>query len=148
MPHIIHCMLNNIGTNSLRDILDACTSLYKSDKGHFVPIVELVVRNFEGSIPTKLRPNEIADLYCYGFGSYYHFTGKDEICLRYLDEAIEIAIEINRDHVDAWFNKGVTLVNLGRYEDAIESYDKAIMIKPDFHLARYNKGVALANLGY
>ncbi len=42
---------------------------------------------------------------------------------------------------------GGTQLNLGRYEDAIASYDKAIEIKPDKDEAWYNRGVALGNLG-
>ena len=36
--------------------------------------------------------------------------------------------------------------NLGRYEDAIASYDQALEIKPDKDEAWYNRGVALGNL--
>jgi tetratricopeptide (TPR) repeat protein len=47
----------------------------------------------------------------------------------------------------AWFQKGVALGNLGRYEDAIAAWDAALAIKPVGHEALYNKGVALGNLG-
>ena len=45
-----------------------------------------------------------------------------------------------------WNNKGTTLLNLERYEDAIYCYD--IVISLNSHLANtyYNKGVALANI--
>ncbi|MEG4282183.1 CHAT domain-containing protein, partial [Microcoleus sp. A006_D1] len=36
---------------------------------------------------------------------------------------------------------------LGKYEEAIASYDKALEIKPDKHEAWYNRGIALRNLG-
>ena len=42
---------------------------------------------------------------------------------------------------------GGTQFNLGRYEEAIASYDQAIEIKPDKDEPWYNRGVALANLG-
>ena len=35
------------------------------------------------------------------------------------------------NNVDAWNNKGVALDNLGRYQEAIEYYDKALEIDPD-----------------
>jgi tetratricopeptide (TPR) repeat protein len=48
---------------------------------------------------------------------------------------------------EAWNNRGLALWNLGRYEEAIASYDKAVEIKPDKHEAWYNRGLALGNLG-
>jgi tetratricopeptide (TPR) repeat protein len=44
-------------------------------------------------------------------------------------------------------NKGLALDNLGKYEQAIECYDKALEIEPNYILAWYNKGNALGNLG-
>ena len=41
----------------------------------------------------------------------------------------------------------IALGKLGRLDDAIASYDKALEIKPDDHEAWYNRGVALGNLG-
>jgi tetratricopeptide (TPR) repeat protein len=42
---------------------------------------------------------------------------------------------------------GNVLDDLGRHEEAIASYDRAIEIKPDKHEAWYNRGIALFNLG-
>jgi tetratricopeptide (TPR) repeat protein len=36
------------------------------------------------------------------------------------------------------------LMNLGRYEEAIASYDKAIEVKPDYHEAWYNNACTYA----
>ena len=44
-------------------------------------------------------------------------------------------------------NQGNELFNLGRYEEAITSYDNALKINPDDHLAWNNRGIALGNLG-
>jgi tetratricopeptide (TPR) repeat protein len=44
-------------------------------------------------------------------------------------------------------SRGVALDNLGQYEDAIASYDKAIEIKPDYYEAWNNRGNALGDLG-
>jgi CHAT domain-containing protein/Flp pilus assembly protein TadD len=44
-------------------------------------------------------------------------------------------------------NKGVALNNLGRYEEAIASYDNALKIKPDDHYVWNGRGLALNNLG-
>ena len=44
-------------------------------------------------------------------------------------------------------NKGLALNNLGKYEEAIEWYDKALKIDPNDVNALNNKGKALYNLG-
>jgi tetratricopeptide (TPR) repeat protein len=46
----------------------------------------------------------------------------------------------------AWHNRGVNLGNLGRYEEAIASYDQTIKIKPDYHLAWHGKGYCFEKL--
>ncbi|MFN9469355.1 MAG: tetratricopeptide repeat protein, partial [Pseudanabaena sp.] len=38
-------------------------------------------------------------------------------------------------------------LNLGRYEEAVESYDKALEIKPDDYKILFKQGVLLRNLG-
>jgi len=43
--------------------------------------------------------------------------------------------------------RSISLGNLGRYEEAISSFDRAIQIKSDKDQSWNNRGVALANLG-
>ncbi|MCX5961931.1 MAG: CHAT domain-containing tetratricopeptide repeat protein [Cyanobacteria bacterium] len=59
----------------------------------------------------------------------------------------EKAIEIKPDDHKAWNNRGLSLNDLGRKEEAIASYEKAIEIKPDYHEAWYNRGLSLSALG-
>jgi superkiller protein 3 len=40
-------------------------------------------------------------------------------------------VEFKPDKHEAWYNRGNSLGNLGRYEEAISSYDKAVEFKPD-----------------
>jgi CHAT domain-containing protein/Flp pilus assembly protein TadD len=47
----------------------------------------------------------------------------------------------------AWFDRGNELFELGRYEEAIASYDRAIKINPDYHEAWANRGITLYSLG-
>ena len=54
---------------------------------------------------------------------------------------------VDTEGADNWFNKGWDLGRLGKYEEAIKSYDKAIEIDPNHEAAWYNKGVALGELG-
>ena len=44
------------------------------------------------------------------------------------------------------FKQGTEHFNLGRYEDALTSYDKALEINPDFSKAWYNRGNVLTEL--
>jgi tetratricopeptide (TPR) repeat protein len=46
-----------------------------------------------------------------------------------------------------YYNLGVDYDDIGRYEEALEAYNKAIKIKPDYHEAWSNKGNALRKLG-
>lgn len=43
---------------------------------------------------------------------------------------------------EAAFNRGNALVMLGRYEDAIVSYDRAIQLRPDWQAAQSNRDIA------
>jgi tetratricopeptide (TPR) repeat protein len=47
----------------------------------------------------------------------------------------------------AWSNKGVALIKLGRYEEALQAADKAIKLDPNLALAWSIKGIALIDLG-
>src|SRR5271157_4926196 len=46
-----------------------------------------------------------------------------------------------------WFDKGVALYGLGKYNEVIQAFDKAIQLKPDDADAWYNNGIALKALG-
>jgi len=44
-------------------------------------------------------------------------------------------------------NKGATLDHLGKPDEALKCYDKAIEINPNYAKAWFNKGIALSKLG-
>ena len=46
----------------------------------------------------------------------------------------------------AWFNKELGLERLGRYDEAIQAFDKAIEINPQLSIAWGNKGLALEKI--
>ncbi|PZO36076.1 MAG: hypothetical protein DCF19_22480 [Pseudanabaena frigida] len=48
---------------------------------------------------------------------------------------------------DKFYKQGVSLRDIGRYEEAIVSFDIALRIKPDFYDAWYKRGSTLRNLG-
>jgi tetratricopeptide (TPR) repeat protein len=45
-------------------------------------------------------------------------------------QAFDKAIEINPQNSLAWYNKGITLRHLNKYEEAIKAYEKAIESNP------------------
>ena len=46
-----------------------------------------------------------------------------------------------------WYNKGYSLYEQGKYEEAIKAYDEAIRLDPNLAQAWNNKGEALRNQG-
>ncbi len=68
-------------------------------------------------------------------------------------ELAELAGELVRgwepevDEAEEWFDRGNELFGLGRCEEAIASYDRAIEINPDKHQAWSNRGSMLLILG-
>ena len=56
-------------------------------------------------------------------------------------------MKINPKDRNAWNNKGFSLNELGRYEEAIKSLDHALRIDPKYAYAWNNKGISLNRLG-
>jgi len=46
-----------------------------------------------------------------------------------------------------WYDKGVAFGNLGKLQEAIDCYDRALEIDPRYAKALHNKAVALNKLG-
>ena len=61
--------------------------------------------------------------------------------------ALDKAVQIDPNDVDAWNARGFSLSGLGRYEEALASYDRAIQVDPDFGWAWYSRGLLLQKLG-
>ena len=103
-------------------------------KSNFTSAINLFrsIKNYENS----------SSILFYIANSYY-FNNDWNISLQYFDKAIGI----NPQSAEAWNNKGNSLDNLGRYEEALAAYDKVIGINPQDSEAWYNKGVTLANIG-
>jgi len=59
----------------------------------------------------------------------------------------EKMLPIGANDYQAWFDRGQKFVELGRFEEAIESYDKVLQIKPDHSVAWNERGIVLSNLG-
>jgi tetratricopeptide (TPR) repeat protein len=59
---------------------------------------------------------------------------------------ITIAV-LENGSAEVWFNKGIALNDLGKYDDAMQAFDKAIELDPKFALPWNNKGLILDNQG-
>ena len=75
-----------------------------------------------------------------------NINGNYESAIPHHKKAVELA---NKIEFKAFFlkNLGVTLSFLGRNEEAIEWYDRALEIKPDDSSSLRQKGVSLSELG-
>jgi tetratricopeptide (TPR) repeat protein len=62
-------------------------------------------------------------------------------------EHYDAAIKIHPNYAMAYSNKGISLDELGRKDDAIKCYDRAIQINPKFVDAYVNKGTVLNEQG-
>ena len=51
------------------------------------------------------------------------------------------------EYSKTWYNKGIALLRLERYEEAIACFDEAIRLDPEYLLALYAKGNLLRKLG-
>ena len=56
-------------------------------------------------------------------------------------------MKLDPNYAEAYNNWGVALDNLGRHEEAIEKYGKAVELDPKYASAYSNWGLALADLG-
>jgi tetratricopeptide (TPR) repeat protein len=63
------------------------------------------------------------------------------------EKIFDRVIQLNPNLGEAWYNKGVSLGNLGKWDESIECFDEAIKINRNYEDAWYNKGVSLGNLG-
>jgi tetratricopeptide (TPR) repeat protein len=56
-------------------------------------------------------------------------------------------LDIDQNDAGGWYNRGTDLGKLGRYEEAINSENKAIELNPNDAKAWKDKGITLALLG-
>jgi tetratricopeptide (TPR) repeat protein len=75
--------------------------------------------------------------------NYYLTHGQINESLSYLDKAIER----DKSNASFYFAKGGCLDKIGRQDEAIQAYLKAIELKPDYGDSYYNLGVIYVNRG-
>jgi tetratricopeptide (TPR) repeat protein len=86
----------------------------------------------------------------YNMGNNFYYQGEINKSIESYDQAIQI----RSDYADAWYNRGIALMNLTKYNESIKSFDKAIEyykntneIDPNLAKAWYNEGLAFKALG-
>jgi tetratricopeptide (TPR) repeat protein len=81
--------------------------------------------------------------YINNLASVYYEMQRYDLALRYLDRSLEVDSVYHYTH----FSRGEVLIHLGRYEEAISEFKRAIKLKPDRIEYYRNLGANLANLG-
>ncbi len=61
--------------------------------------------------------------------------------------AFDRAVNLDPDHAEAWFLKGVALATLERHEEALSAAEQVVRLRPSDHDAWLHKAVALDQLG-
>ena len=56
------------------------------------------------------------------------------------------ALAMRPDYAEAFSNRGLTLHELQRFEEALASYDQALILRPEYAEALLNRGVTLQEL--
>jgi protein O-GlcNAc transferase len=75
--------------------------------------------------------------------AFIHFQRADyHGSIRHIDRALRL----RPDSAEAFFNRGLALQKLERFDDAVANYDRAAALKPDYAEALYNRGHALIEL--
>ncbi|RKZ52540.1 MAG: hypothetical protein DRR16_17790 [Candidatus Parabeggiatoa sp. nov. 3] len=74
-------------------------------------------------------------------------VGRTLVFLLIVLGALKYVSDSADDEYNSWFDKGYALAESGQFEQAIESYDKALQIQSNDHAAWNNRSLALFNLG-
>ncbi|KAF3911613.1 hypothetical protein AA313_de0200868 [Arthrobotrys entomopaga] len=82
-----------------------------------------------------------------GLGVLFYGAEEYDKAVDCFSSALESDFDARDKNHLLWNRLGATLANSGRSEEAIEAYEKALIINPNFVRARYNLGVSCINIG-
>lgn len=96
----------------------------------------------------ELAPSQNSWL-LFHIGTDHNQLGQFEEALKAWDEILSLNYieQSNVNMIEFWNQRGISLLSLGRYEEAIESFDMTISLYPKHTYAWNNKGKALEALG-
>jgi tetratricopeptide (TPR) repeat protein len=109
----------------------------------FVLLAILVIPQLAWGIDKVKEANEKAAQNYYEYAMMMGTDGKDQEAIKALDQAIGI----KPDFVEAYSMKGSSLERLGRFREAEEAFRQAIKIKPSYAEGYYYLGNFLINRG-
>ena len=92
-----------------------------------------------GYFQKAIRQRPLDPICFSNLASCYNAQNQPDLALRNADQSIQI----KPDHIDAWFNRGISLYLLRRYDEALASYERTLTLKPDHIDAWFNRGISL-----
>ncbi|MBL8644624.1 MAG: tetratricopeptide repeat protein [Rhodospirillaceae bacterium] len=118
------------------------TDANDADAHHLLGLIALSRRAFDvaaNRIAEAVRLNPRDERYHLNYATA--LRGQDRLADAL--EALDRALEIKPDYIEAWFNRGVMLAQGGAHAEALVSFDKALALRPDAAALHYNRGNAL-----
>jgi tetratricopeptide (TPR) repeat protein len=129
--------LTVFGNPTQKDVEKAILKLVKSEKNKPNGVSRIL-----DTFLTELRPRERDDEELWiELAEKLRTKGHYDQALVSLD----LALDANPRHHGAWFQRGLTLGELQRFSESIESYRNAVEYKPDYVDAFINLGILFAN---
>jgi len=80
-------------------------------------------------------------------GLCYLDIGECDKAMKQFNEVIEIDVKLKYVDEKLWYNKGIAYYNLFKYSEAMECFDKSILLRERFAEAWCGKGKSLYNMG-
>jgi tetratricopeptide (TPR) repeat protein len=132
----------NDGSFKQLDILNTLYNTIAAEQFIDIKIIQEMVN--VDDIEKKLYPLFIPEFYNI-IGRSYNKLKDYENAIIWFNKTLEVNLR-GFGVSGAYYNKGIALSALGRYNDAIACYDKILFRVPKDPIAHYNKGVALSAL--
>ncbi|MBE9097002.1 tetratricopeptide repeat protein [Tychonema sp. LEGE 07203] len=82
--------------------------------------------------------------------AWYYHLGSRHLEANEHDRALanfNKAVNLQSDHYQAWFGRGMALGNLERHLEALKSFDEALAVQPNASFGWHNRAIALGKLG-
>ena len=102
-----------------------------------------IVEDTIKEIPVYLSDDKKAKLFGMIIAITYYKLKKYDKALENCDKALDL----NPNFLEALYNKGKILDELGNYKEAVQYYDESIGVDPKYIVAWNNRGLAYAKLG-
>jgi tetratricopeptide (TPR) repeat protein len=146
---IMLCIWNNMNVDKIIDTLRTCS--YLNTIEDYRALSKLITSQYvkpteEFVVPSNFSKNEKARLLSYGLGNFYTMLDNYKNALAYYDKSLEISENIVTT-LTTLFNRGLALHSMGRYQEAIETYDKVLKLYTKNANVFIGKGMALQSMG-